>query len=521
MLTRHSTVRRFGALVTASSAVLVFGFARPGLTGLINGGGSAKSDCYVEFDVQGVSGSNKVTCTDGDPACDTDGACDGTCTFSIALCQNQTNVPGCLPAPLKKPIQAHGGLTAPSATDATATCGSFADIPVKLKGGAKQNKKGIKRIKVTAISTGKPKRETDKLTLICQPHQGECGSGGGPVSQAVCGANPNGGPDELDLVVAASGTDLDNGWTGVSHNFPVDPDSVTKLCLSGCDQNTNPVCDLTGPTGTGSINKDQFGAPLPLLAAGVPVCVVNRWQPGDIKGTFNLQTGEVPLLQVNLFSDVNFTDATAVCPRCSGATMGATGTCSGGQNDGGQCTTESVMTVANGLGNKNYALSRDCPPLKSQLQATLDIRLPLTSATATLTGSTPCTAKPGEPAGVPVKDDSCGGSGCGATCTGSACANTVNGQCVDIKGGVSQACCNNNPTTPCFPTANNGTIMRTGVKGVATPAWPDPTYPKTGTGTLAAVFCEGSTSNNIIDNSTGLPGPGALLLPGTQTLLKK
>jgi hypothetical protein len=47
-----------------------------------------------------------------------------------------------------------------------------------------------------------------------------------------------------------------------------------------------------------------------------------------------------------------------------------------------------------------------------------------------------------------------------------------------------------------------------------TPPGPDPTYPTAGTGTLAAVFCE------QINATTGLPGPGAVLLPGTQIFRK-
>jgi hypothetical protein len=33
-----------------------------------------------------------------------------------------------------------------------------------------------------------------------------------------------------------------------------------------------------------------------------------------------------------------------------------------------------------------------------------------------------------------------------------------------------------------------------------------------------ATFCEAATHSNVIDTSTGLPGPGALILRGTQTL---
>jgi hypothetical protein len=74
--------------------------------GLIPGGGPVRSDCYVELKVVGIDNPGPdvrsgrvVSCTDGDP-CDTDGECgNGSCTFSVAVCINQTdpNLPACHP----------------------------------------------------------------------------------------------------------------------------------------------------------------------------------------------------------------------------------------------------------------------------------------------------------------------------------------------------------------------------------------------------------------------------------------
>jgi len=51
--------------------------------------------------------------------------------------------------------------------------------------------------------------------------------------------------------------------------------------------------------------------------------------------------------------------------------------------------------------------------------------------------------------------------------------------------------------------------------------WPDPTYPKTSSGgVLVTTFCEAPTKHEVINNTAGLPGPGGLILPGTETLLK-
>src|SRR5262249_13861748 len=72
-------------------------------------------------------------------------------------------------------------------------------------------------------------------------------------------------PSQITLTVPATGSDLDNGWTGTSHNFPIINGTTLRYCLSGCDGKTTFDCTGTGATGAGSINGATFGAPLPLL----------------------------------------------------------------------------------------------------------------------------------------------------------------------------------------------------------------------------------------------------------------
>src|SRR5262249_56013648 len=126
-----------------------------GAGGWRGGGGKAGADCEGGFDVQGASGSNKVTCTDGEPGCDTDSACQGTCTFRVAVCLNQTNVSGCTPKPLKKPAKAGAPLVPPSVLAGAAAHGEFVGDPDILKGEAKHDKNHVKRIKLTANDDGK------------------------------------------------------------------------------------------------------------------------------------------------------------------------------------------------------------------------------------------------------------------------------------------------------------------------------------------------------------------------------
>jgi hypothetical protein len=170
------------------------------------------------------------------------------------------------------------------------------------------------------------------------------------------------------------------------------------------------------------------------------------------------------------------------------------------------------VTVANAAGNRLYTLSPDCPPGGTPA-GTITIGLPLSTGTSVLSGSRPC---PGQ-----TQDAAANCGACGTICTGSACVSgPPAGPCVDVKGGIAQNCCANNTQLPCFPTANNGQIVRTGSASPPVPPFPDPTYPKTGSLTLVATYCEGTAGSSVVDVVTGLPGPGALVLPMSATWMK-
>jgi len=158
----------------ASTTAFVLGWvlvATPGHAGLIPGGPTTRGDCYIEFDVDGVSGtSNRITCQDCDPSCDMDGAAtpNGACTFKIKLCVNQTNVSGCTPAPFKRGPRVKKNLVPiPSTTGTEAKCGDTGNVVVKLKKGGK--KKGQLRLQGVAAVNGSPKSDKDLLILTCTP----------------------------------------------------------------------------------------------------------------------------------------------------------------------------------------------------------------------------------------------------------------------------------------------------------------------------------------------------------------
>jgi len=166
------------------------------------------------------------------------------------------------------------------------------------------------------------------------------------------------------------------------------------------------------------------------------------------------------------------------------------------------CTINGEVTVA---GKGLYELSSDCLPAGDSPPTPLDIKLPFTTGEATpLVGTKPCP----DSAGPQTQDDACGSGTCATGCTGTACTGTdASGNCIDAKGGISQFCCSNNTATPCFAT-KTGSITRTGTPG-------------TDGQTLvsAATFCIAHTNSSVANAVTGLPGPGALLLPAKVSVL--
>src|SRR5438552_3448067 len=214
------------------SLLVAFGVAL-GLAGaafgvVVPGGGKKKSDCYAGFEVEGEEGGAKLV---GTTQVLEKVAKGGSCNFDVRLCVNEP-VTGCAVGPPNVTGFAvnTGGLALPS-LGSTHACGETKTFTVPLK-GKNQNKPGKMKIRAVASSDGKPKSDPDTLLLKCifgtpptfcgavtPPTAIPCTSV--PVSSATCPPNPAGGPNEADVTVANSGTDLDNGWTGTSHNFPV------------------------------------------------------------------------------------------------------------------------------------------------------------------------------------------------------------------------------------------------------------------------------------------------------------
>ncbi|HJQ84844.1 MAG TPA: hypothetical protein VKA21_12250 [Candidatus Binatia bacterium] len=518
------------AWTPAAVALLIASSVRPSGALEVHGGRNPATDCYARLDVGGTSAgnaANAVGCADGDPTCDQDGTADGTCTVALRLCLNRPGDPKCTPPAgglrKVKPKGILQRLALPVPDLASSACGdSIAGLAVPV--GRRGMKPGKRKVRVVAVGPRRSDRDVDTVRLVCRP---SCDPAEAP---RACPSNPR-GPNRVVLTVRSEGSDLDNGWKGPSFNFPTPDGTTFEVCLGDCNDGAgaapDPECATRVLTGDATFNGRYFGPPLPLFAADVPVCVVNEYQPSQacIGGTANVETGTIDG-EIRLFSRVFLTEEQFVCPKC------LDGRCNDGPRAGQPCTVHGTTTVPRSTAaDKTFPLSKDCPPFANSAAGVLDIRLPLTTGTARLeplagvpgaTDRTPCGKLPNE-ALVPAPD-SCGSAGtCTDGCAGpETCArlgsDPVTGAsvCVDAKGGLSQHCCSG---VPCHPTRGGERISRVGTAEPPVDAgghgWGSGTYPKSSNLVHVATFCERATGTASVDGLTGLPGPGALVLPSS------
>src|SRR5262249_59061970 len=135
-----------------------------------------------------------------------------------ALCVNQTdpNVPKCTPMPPLTSLTSNIGALVNRTPLVSSACGAFAPVVVALK-GKNHNKPKSFTMKVTAKSSGKPKKDVDKLKIKCTPNP-RCVPGSSTTTTTTIpsctGSNTAGGPAEVDLRVATRSTAPANASTG-------------------------------------------------------------------------------------------------------------------------------------------------------------------------------------------------------------------------------------------------------------------------------------------------------------------
>lgn len=149
------------------------------VTTLVSGGGPAKSDCYTEIAVQGISASDvtknkKITCVDGDP-CDAGPCGDNNCVVKVDVCWNQTNLSGCTPpASLDSIIVKKLTATIPANLNGASCTGAFVDVAVSTKKNGKKPGKFNFLVKGKAPKGTKPRTDADAVQVICVPRTTAC-----------------------------------------------------------------------------------------------------------------------------------------------------------------------------------------------------------------------------------------------------------------------------------------------------------------------------------------------------------
>jgi hypothetical protein len=262
-------------------------------------------------------------------------------------------------------------------------------------------------------------------------------------------------------------TELDTGWTGISHDADVNDDQIIYATLDCGVGNTAPcgVCDVTGVTADnrtcrcandnraicdepfvadadncgGNVCNCYLGPPLPLSAGNTPACVVNRLSE-DVTGTVDVDTGDAATL-VKLRSVVYLGDTIITpCPYCEGdVTPGdgiRDGTCVVGEDAGAPCDVDAVNETFPAPGGDGHSL--DCFPDvgKNVSGQGLIINLPQTTGSVSLDSNVNCRL-------FTIQYD-CQCGVCGKACTTNADCSVTGGTCSTLDGA-----CSVKSTDPC------------------------------------------------------------------------
>lgn len=188
------------AMLRAAVLGAALALAHPALAIVIGGGGSKATDCLVALQADAnypIADPRQVRCTDGDPACDDDGAVNGACALRVALCVNSTFNPACTlngvnsitvdhaldngDAKFDADFQAlqtriDNDLSLPESAADVCTGTTIIRVPIKGPFGpnnaCSQQKK---KLKLRGVSTAGPagiKEDKDTLKLYCAPAPG-------------------------------------------------------------------------------------------------------------------------------------------------------------------------------------------------------------------------------------------------------------------------------------------------------------------------------------------------------------
>jgi len=358
-----------------------------------------------------------------------------------------------------------------------------------------------------------------------------------PTATPSPAATANACAGHVEVQVDGPAVDLDLGYSGVTYDTRFHQGIVLTLAATCADpsQASCTSCTLSGPATTASQRAtrrcaddmravcttnadcasgtcvDLLGPPLGLIGGGTASCVRNEIVRLD-PGTLDPASGalSVPIaLRWTFFEGI---DVGVACPRCSGAAIGAAGTCQGGPHDGESCVVDSTDDL---LGNTSY----DCPPEPVVDLGDLNFSTTLTTGASRLEPDQRCVSDLfrglpcyclDQPVANVCDDGRCDAAvGAAGTCT----EGPIDGACAhDLFRGCSgdSDCptagdhCQMRPrqcsAAASSTTGNTGPLERDGVANPDDPV-------------LVGTFCVPASSSAISNAGLGLPGPAAIRLP--------
>jgi hypothetical protein len=225
----------FSLSLVAAAAGLAVAQCPPTCTG---GGGPATTDCFLAY---GNAPGKVITCTEGDPSCDTDGKVDGVCTFGFTACTNAT-VGSCSATPLDSvPTASAKGTGAEAFTSALAGLSTTAPSCtepglVKLAIALSQTKLKPAKLTLKLAASAGGKADKDVFKFVCNPARPGLAADVQPIFTETCtfaGCHSGAIPQRsLSLEAGQSAAGLSQRALGLAKLQRVKPGSLKKSYLT-------------------------------------------------------------------------------------------------------------------------------------------------------------------------------------------------------------------------------------------------------------------------------------------------
>ena len=133
---------------------------------------ASQDNCYARLTGVTPGRGRRVECVDGDPTCDNDGACNGSCDFLVRMCLNQ-----CVSPIAISRLRVRGAtLELPTLPSTEAGCGGYSIVTAPVRGGGRRRRRvrpGA-TLAFAAMASDGFKLTRDKISFVCKPRTDAC-----------------------------------------------------------------------------------------------------------------------------------------------------------------------------------------------------------------------------------------------------------------------------------------------------------------------------------------------------------